>query len=118
MALRHHKLTQKETDAQYVLQKVQPAVAGLDGWIQYQEEEEAGVLYSLFAAGLTHQDTQGIFCWAGRPRWAQVSSMGLAGERFLMMERLRGRGTPLSRGISTGFCHGPGQACSHHASLS
>src|SRR3978361_1255448 len=99
MALRHHKLTQKETDAQYVLQKVQPALLGLmDGSVS--------TLAPLFAAaGLTHNlanaTSYAFFVGLAASVGAGIS-MGLA-EALSDDGTVTGRGTPLSRGVITGF---------------
>jgi len=95
MALRHHKLTVAETDAQYVLQKVQPALLGLmDGSVS--------TLAPLFAAaGLTHQTHKAFFVGLAASLGAGIS-MGLA-EALSDDGKVTGRGTPLSRGIITGF---------------
>lgn len=95
MALRHHKQTQKETDDQYVLQKVQPALLGLmDGSVS--------TLAPLFAAaGLTNQTHKAFFVGLAASLGAGVS-MGLA-EALSDDGKVTGRGTPLSRGVITGF---------------
>src|SRR5258708_853475 len=95
MALRHHKQATEKSDAKYVLQKVQPALLGLmDGSVS--------TLAPLFAAaGLTHQTHKAFFVGLAASLGAGVS-MGLA-EALSDDGKVTGRGTPLSRGIITGF---------------
>ncbi|MEO6849778.1 MAG: hypothetical protein ABI203_04615 [Mucilaginibacter sp.] len=95
MALRHHKQTPAESDAQYVLQKVQPALLGLmDGSVS--------TLAPLFAAaGLTHQTHKAFYVGLAASLGAGIS-MGLA-EALSDDGKVTGRGTPLSRGAITGF---------------
>jgi VIT1/CCC1 family predicted Fe2+/Mn2+ transporter len=89
-----HKQTAKETAAQYVLQKVQPALLGLmDGSVS--------TLAPLFAAaGLTHQTHKAFFVGLAASVGAGIS-MGLA-EALSDDGKVTGRGTPLSRGVITG----------------
>jgi VIT1/CCC1 family predicted Fe2+/Mn2+ transporter len=89
------RLTEKETAAQYVLQKVQPALLGLmDGSVS--------TLAPLFAAaGLTHQAHKAFFVGLAASLGAGIS-MGLA-EALSDDGLVTGRGTPLSRGLITGF---------------
>jgi VIT1/CCC1 family predicted Fe2+/Mn2+ transporter len=95
MALRHHKQTTAESDAQYVLQKVQPALLGLmDGSVS--------TLAPLFAAaGLTNQAHKAFFVGLAASLGAGIS-MGLA-EALSDDGKVTGRGSPLSRGFITGF---------------
>jgi VIT1/CCC1 family predicted Fe2+/Mn2+ transporter len=90
-----HKPTKKESDAQYVLQKVQPALLGLmDGSVS--------TLAPLFAAaGLTHQTHKAFFVGLAASLGAGIS-MGLA-EALSDDGKVTGRGSPLTRGIITGF---------------
>ncbi|HTD40218.1 MAG TPA: VIT1/CCC1 transporter family protein [Mucilaginibacter sp.] len=94
MIFKKHTHT-KESDAQYVLQKVQPALLGLmDGSVS--------TLAPLFAAaGLTHQTNKAFFVGLAASLGAGVS-MGLA-EALSDDGKVTGRGTPLSRGVITGF---------------
>lgn len=87
--------TKKEEAAQYVLQKVQPALLGLmDGSVS--------TLAPLFAAaGLTHQTHKAFFVGLAASLGAGIS-MGLA-EALSDDGSVTGRGTPLSRGLITGF---------------
>ncbi|RKR82535.1 hypothetical protein BDD43_2720 [Mucilaginibacter gracilis] len=89
------KQTQSEAAAQYVLQKVQPALLGLmDGSVS--------TLAPLFAAaGLTHQTHKAFFVGLAASLGAGIS-MGLA-EALSDDGLVTGRGTPLSRGLITGF---------------
>ncbi|MDB5122629.1 MAG: hypothetical protein JWP94_758 [Mucilaginibacter sp.] len=89
-----HKQTVKETAAQYVLQKVQPALLGLmDGSVS--------TLAPLFAAaGLTHQTSKAFFVGLAASVGAGIS-MGLA-EALSDDGKVTGRGSPLVRGIITG----------------
>jgi VIT1/CCC1 family predicted Fe2+/Mn2+ transporter len=89
-----HKQTAKETAAQYVLQKVQPALLGLmDGSVS--------TLAPLFAAaGLTHQTSKAFFVGLAASVGAGIS-MGLA-EALSDDGKVTGRGSPLVRGIITG----------------
>ena len=95
MAIKKHKQTAKEADAQYVLQKVQPALLGLmDGSVS--------TLAPLFAAaGLTHQAHKAFFVGLAASLGAGIS-MGLA-EALSDDGTVTGRGTPISRGAITGF---------------
>lgn len=89
-----HKQTAKESAAQYVLQKVQPALLGLmDGSVS--------TLAPLFAAaGLTHQTSKAFFVGLAASVGAGIS-MGLA-EALSDDGTVTGRGSPLVRGIITG----------------
>jgi VIT1/CCC1 family predicted Fe2+/Mn2+ transporter len=89
-----HKQTAQETAAQYVLQKVQPALLGLmDGSVS--------TLAPLFAAaGLTHQTHKAFFVGLAASVGAGIS-MGLA-EALSDDGKVTGRGTPLLRGAITG----------------
>ncbi len=89
------KRTTKESDAQYVLQKVQPALLGLmDGSVS--------TLAPLFAAaGLTHQAHKAFFVGLAASLGAGIS-MGLA-EALSDDGKVTGRGSPITRGIITGF---------------
>jgi VIT1/CCC1 family predicted Fe2+/Mn2+ transporter len=89
------KQTTAEESAQYVLQKVQPALLGLmDGSVS--------TLAPLFAAaGLTHQTHKAFFVGLAASLGAGIS-MGLA-EALSDDGEVTGRGTPLSRGAITGF---------------
>lgn len=89
-----HKQTAKESAAQYVLQKVQPALLGLmDGSVS--------TLAPLFAAaGLTHQSSKAFFVGLAASVGAGIS-MGLA-EALSDDGTVTGRGSPLVRGIITG----------------
>ena len=89
-----HK-TEKETEAQYVLQKVQPALLGLmDGSVS--------TLAPLFAAaGLTHQSHKAFFVGLAASVGAGIS-MGLA-EALSDDGKVTGRGSPISRGVITGL---------------
>jgi VIT1/CCC1 family predicted Fe2+/Mn2+ transporter len=90
-----HKQTKKESDAQYVLQKVQPALLGLmDGSVS--------TLAPLFAAaGLTHQSHKAFFVGLAASLGAGIS-MGLA-EALSDDGKVTGRGSPIVRGAITGF---------------
>src|SRR4051812_46353918 len=92
---KNSKRTTKESNAQYVLQKVQPALLGLmDGSVS--------TLAPLFAAaGLTHQTHKAFFVGLAASLGACIS-MGLA-EALSDDGKVTGRGTPLSRGFITGF---------------
>ncbi|PAW92656.1 VIT family protein [Mucilaginibacter sp. MD40] len=83
-----------KSDAQYVLQKVQPALLGLmDGSVS--------TLAPLFAAaGLTHQAHKAFFVGLAASLGAGIS-MGLA-EALSDDGKVTGRGSPVSRGIITG----------------
>lgn len=87
--------SRKETNAQYVLQKVQPALLGLmDGSVS--------TLAPLFAAaGLTHQAHKAFFVGLAASLGAGIS-MGLA-EALSDDGKVTGRGSPITRGIITGF---------------
>ncbi|MDB5130824.1 MAG: hypothetical protein JWR02_573 [Mucilaginibacter sp.] len=89
-----HKQSAQETAAQYVLQKVQPALLGLmDGSVS--------TLAPLFAAaGLTHQTHKAFFVGLAASVGAGIS-MGLA-EALSDDGKVTGRGTPLLRGAITG----------------
>ncbi len=84
----------KVPSAQYVLQKVQPALLGLmDGSVS--------TLAPIFAAaGLTHQSNKAFFIGIAASIGAGIS-MGLA-EALSDDGKVTGRGTPLSRGLITG----------------
>jgi VIT1/CCC1 family predicted Fe2+/Mn2+ transporter len=90
-----NKQTKKESDAQYVLQKVQPALLGLmDGSVS--------TLAPLFAAaGLTGQSHKAFFVGLAASVGAGIS-MGLA-EALSDDGEVTGRGSPITRGIITGF---------------
>ncbi len=85
----------KETDAQYVLQKVQPGLLGLmDGSVS--------TLAPLFAAaGLTNQSHKAFFVGLAASVGAGIS-MGLA-EALSDDGEVTGRGNPVTRGAITGF---------------
>jgi VIT1/CCC1 family predicted Fe2+/Mn2+ transporter len=89
------KQTIKESEAQYVLQKVQPALLGLmDGSVS--------TLAPLFAAaGLTGQTHKAFFVGLAASVGAGIS-MGLA-EALSDDGEVSGRGNPISRGMITGF---------------
>lgn len=89
------KQTAKESAAQYVLQKVQPALLGLmDGSVS--------TLAPLFAtAGLTHQTHKAFFVGLAASLGAGIS-MGLA-EALSDDGEVTGRGKPVLRGAITGF---------------
>jgi VIT1/CCC1 family predicted Fe2+/Mn2+ transporter len=95
MTERKHRPTKKETEAQYVLQKVQPALLGLmDGSVS--------TLAPLFAAaGLTNQSHKAFFVGLAASVGAGIS-MGLA-EALSDDGEVTGRGNPVSRGLITGF---------------
>lgn len=95
MTLKKHKQTPKESSAQYVLQKVQPALLGLmDGSVS--------TLAPLFAAaGLTHQTHKAFFVGLAASLGAGIS-MGLA-EALSDDGKVTGRGSPILRGAITGF---------------
>ena len=90
-----NQLTDKESAAQYVLQKVQPALLGLmDGSVS--------TLAPLFAAaGLTHQAHKAFFVGLAASVGAGIS-MGLA-EALSDDGEVTGRGKPILRGAITGF---------------
>ena len=92
---KNHKLTAKESDAQYVLQKVQPALLGLmDGSVS--------TLAPIFAAaGLTGRPMSAFFVGLAASLGAGIS-MGLA-EALSDDGTVTGRGKPLMRGLITGF---------------
>ena len=94
MSIRKHKQTEKESAAQYVLQKVQPALLGLmDGSVS--------TLAPLFAAaGLTHETHKAFFVGLAASVGAGIS-MGLA-EALSDDGKVTGRGSPLLRGAITG----------------
>jgi VIT1/CCC1 family predicted Fe2+/Mn2+ transporter len=83
-----------ETQARYVLQKVQPALLGLmDGSVS--------TLAPLFAAaGLTHQSSKAFLVGLAASVGAGIS-MGLA-EALSDDGAVTGRGTPFKRGLITG----------------
>src|ERR1700712_5961740 len=87
--------TKKEEAAQYVLQKVQPALLGLmDGSVS--------TLAPLFAAaGLTHQSGKAFFVGLAASLGAGIS-MGLA-EALSDDGLVTGRGNPWVRGLITGL---------------
>jgi VIT1/CCC1 family predicted Fe2+/Mn2+ transporter len=95
MTIKQHKQTVKESEAQYVLQKVQPALLGLmDGSVS--------TLAPLFAAaGLTHQTHKAFFVGLAASLGAGIS-MGLA-EALSDDGKVTGRGSPVARGAITGF---------------
>ncbi len=82
------KTASKSTDAQYVLQKVQPALLGLmDGSVS--------TLAPLFAAaGLTHQAHKAFFVGLAASLGAGIS-MGLA-EALSDEGKVTGRGSPIT----------------------
>jgi len=88
-------LTSSERDAQFVLQKVQPALLGLmDGSVS--------TLAPLFAAaGLTGSSTKAFFVGLAASVGAGIS-MGLA-EALSDDGKVTGRGTPVLRGAITGL---------------
>lgn len=90
-----YKPNAKDTAAQYVLQKVQPALLGLmDGSVS--------TLAPLFAAvGLTHQTHKAFFVGLAAALGAGIS-MGLA-EALSDDGSVTGRGNPVYRGMITGF---------------
>lgn len=90
-----HKKTAKENAAQYVLQKVQPALLGLmDGSVS--------TLAPLFAAvGLTNQSHKAFFVGLAAALGAGIS-MGLA-EALSDDGAVTGRGNPVYRGMITGL---------------
>ena len=94
MEIKKHKQTEKESAAQYVLQKVQPALLGLmDGSVS--------TLAPLFAAaGLTHETHKAFFVGLAASVGAGIS-MGLA-EALSDDGKVTGRGSPLLRGAITG----------------
>jgi len=87
--------TEKQSSAQYVLQKVQPALLGLmDGSVS--------TLAPLFAAaGLTNQTHKAFFVGLAASVGAGIS-MGLA-EALSDDGLVTGRGNPWKRGMITGF---------------
>ncbi len=89
------KQSKKESDAQYVLQKVQPALLGLmDGSVS--------TLAPLFAAaGLTNQSHKAFFVGLAASVGAGIS-MGLA-EALSDDGTVTGRGNPIARGAITAF---------------
>jgi erythrin-vacuolar iron transport family protein len=95
MTIKPYKLTTKESDAKYVLQKVQPALLGLmDGSVS--------TLAPLFAAaGLTGQTHKAFFVGLAASLGAGIS-MGLA-EALSDDGKVSGRGSPVIRGAITGF---------------
>lgn len=95
MAKKNRTLTAKESDAQYVLQKVQPALLGLmDGSVS--------TLAPIFAAaGLTGRPMSAFFVGLAASLGAGIS-MGLA-EALSDDGTVTGRGKPLVRGLITGF---------------
>ena len=95
MTIKKHKQTAKESSAQYVLQKVQPALLGLmDGSVS--------TLAPLFAAaGLTNQTHKAFFVGLAASLGAGIS-MGLA-EALSDDGKVTGRGSPVLRGAITGF---------------
>jgi erythrin-vacuolar iron transport family protein len=88
-------LTPADRDAQFVLQKVQPALLGLmDGSVS--------TLAPLFAAaGLTGSSTKAFFVGLAASVGAGIS-MGLA-EALSDDGKVTGRGTPVLRGTITGL---------------
>src|SRR5476649_2602118 len=89
------KPLRKVPSAQYVLQKVQPALLGLmDGSVS--------TLAPLFAAaGLTHQSDKAFFVGLAASIGAGIS-MGLA-EALSDDGQVTGRGSPVVRGAITGL---------------
>ena len=87
--------TQAETDAQFVLQKVQPALLGLmDGSVS--------TLAPIFAAaGLTHRPLSAFYVGLATSVGAGIS-MGLA-EALSDDGEVTGRGNPIARGAITGL---------------
>src|SRR5471030_3180039 len=90
-----HRQTKKESDAQYVLQKVQPALLGLmDGSVS--------TLAPIFAtAGLTGQPIKAFYVGLAASLGAGIS-MGLA-EALSDDGTVTGRGSPIIRGAITAF---------------
>ena len=90
-----YKSNANDIAAQYVLQKVQPALLGLmDGSVS--------TLAPLFAAvGLTHQTHKAFFVGLAAALGAGIS-MGLA-EALSDDGAVTGRGNPVYRGMITGF---------------
>jgi VIT1/CCC1 family predicted Fe2+/Mn2+ transporter len=88
-------ISSAESDAQFVLQKVQPALLGLmDGSVS--------TLAPLFAAaGLTGSSTKAFFVGLAASVGAGIS-MGLA-EALSDDGKVTGRGTPVLRGAITGL---------------
>jgi len=88
-------ISKKDLYAQYVLQKVQPALLGLmDGSVS--------TLAPLFAAaGLTGQSHKAFFVGLAASVGAGIS-MGLA-EALSDDGEVTGRGNPITRGVITGF---------------
>jgi len=105
-----HKKTAKENAAQYVLQKVQPALLGLmDGSVS--------TLAPLFAAvGLTNQSHKAFFVGLAAALGAGIS-MGLA-EALSDDGAVTGRGNPVYRGMITGFATAMAGCCTPCPSLS
>src|SRR5471030_991294 len=95
MTVKKHQPTKKESDAQYVLQKVQPALLGLmDGSVS--------TLAPLFAAaGLTQNAHKAFLVGLAASLGAGIS-MGLA-EALSDDGEVSGRGKPLTRGSITGL---------------
>ncbi len=87
--------TQAETDTQFVLQKVQPALLGLmDGSVS--------TLAPIFAAaGLTHRPLSAFYVGLAASVGAGIS-MGLA-EALSDDGEVSGRGNPVARGAITGL---------------
>jgi len=87
--------TPAETDAQFVLQKVQPALLGLmDGSVS--------TLAPIFAAaGLTHRPLSAFYVGLAASVGAGIS-MGLA-EALSDDGEVTGRGNPIARGAITGL---------------
>ncbi len=90
-----HPQTAAETDAQFVLQKVQPALLGLmDGSVS--------TLAPIFAAaGLTHRPLSAFYVGLAASVGAGIS-MGLA-EALSDDGEVTGRGNPIARGAITGL---------------
>lgn len=90
-----HPQTPAETDAQFVLQKVQPALLGLmDGSVS--------TLAPIFAAaGLTHRPLSAFYVGLAASVGAGIS-MGLA-EALSDDGEVTGRGNPVARGAITGL---------------
>lgn len=95
MAIETSNDSPSSTDAQFVLQKVQPALLGLmDGSVS--------TLAPLFAsAGLTHSSHKAFFVGLAASVGAGIS-MGLS-EALSDDGQVTGRGKPLARGTITGL---------------
>jgi hypothetical protein len=88
-------MTKKNSDAQFVIQKVQPGLLGLmDGSVS--------TLAPIFAAaGLTHQPIKAFYVGLAASLGAGIS-MGLA-EALSDDGKVTGRGNPIVRGAITAF---------------